>query len=155
MPGNGRKDISPMKSFAERGKKKFFSGNLIAFGLCVGGKDESKDAIVWPDEKMPAFVQNDGPPPRAHPRINDHHMDRPGGKVGVGISQDKSGSQHILRFDLVGHIDDLATGVDFQDGPLHRSGIFIQQTEVRDQSHNPGRILTQARFPLSADIVSI
>jgi hypothetical protein len=80
-------------------------------------------------------------------------VDRPGGIVGIGIPQDKSSSPHILRFDLVGHIDDLAAGIDFQDGPLHRSGIFIQQAEVRDQSHNPGHTLTQSLFPLIDEVV--
>jgi hypothetical protein len=132
MAGNGGKDISPVKSLAERGKKNFSSGDFIAFGLSVGGKDESKDAIVRPDKKMPALLQNDWPPPRAHSGVNDYHVDRPGRIVGIGVLQDKSSSPYILRFDLVGYIDDLAAGIDFQDGPLHRSGIFIPQTEVRD-----------------------
>jgi len=38
----------------------------------------------------------------------------------------------------------LTAGIDFQDSPLYRSGVFTHQAEVGNQGNNPGWFFSQA-----------
>lgn len=96
--------------------------------------DPAKDSVVGSDEKLPGAFQDDAPARGAHSRVDNHYMNRAGGKLFVDGEQIESGGPDILWRNFVCDINDAGTGIDGEDCALHRANEIILRAKVSQES---------------------
>jgi len=73
-------------------------------------------------------------PRRADARIHYHQMDGVWREIAVGGFQHEGRLRNVLGVDRMADVDQHGLGIDSQDHGLHEPGIFVPETEIRDEA---------------------
>ena len=65
----------------------------------------------------------------AHSGVNDDDVDRLGRKVGARCADNKGGVRDVLRWDLVGYVNQMRFGVDAENHAFHGRRVSIRASQ--------------------------
>ncbi len=89
-----------------------------------------KDAVVGPDKEVTAGLHAQGRSFASHSRIDNGHVDRSGGEIGIRPRQQKGSRIDVLWLDGVTQIDDSCGRGYRGDHPFHDSNIRVRDAKV-------------------------
>src|SRR4030042_3747567 len=141
-------EISNMKGIAHLRKKKPILSKFKRLFHLLFMENKAEEAVVRTHEEEMIRYNENGIPWPPYLRVHHTEMNRPLWKIGKGTCKDKRPFFNILRFDLMGDINQGALRIDPQYHALHGGHIMILRPEVGQQSDD--RVLHSATTHLTA-----
>src|SRR5690606_11295818 len=96
-------------------------------------QDQRKHSVVGGDENVPSYPPREREPGGTHARVDHHDMHSPPGKITVAGRQQESGGFDVVRWHLMGDVNDRYPGIVVENDPLHRPDEVVAGPEVGEQ----------------------